>query len=268
MSYAIEDLEVLVSTMDRSSLDFLDPMFQTDFSGLAFKILVINQTKGEPLISDYNSIRVINSDKYGLSRSRNLALKNATGKLVLIVDDDVVYQNNFAQQIADEFNKQKDADCIVFKVTDHGNMRRYPESNRNLKVSEIESVSSIELALRVESIQKDHILFDERFGLGTDLPLGEEYLFVKQLLDNGLKICQSNVLIADHPARSSGHFPAAAENVRARAAINHLTKSWPDSLWSMKYAFWLLRNGYISILEMPRVLKNAKEGISILKQQK
>ena len=62
-------LEVLISTMNRNSLEFLDAMFiHNDKS--EFQILIVNQTQeGKVLKSDQFNIRVINSFEKGLSRS-------------------------------------------------------------------------------------------------------------------------------------------------------------------------------------------------------
>ena len=68
------DIEILISTMNRDSLDFLIPMFSySHFSN--FSILIINQTQSERILtSAYSNVRVINSFEKGLSKRRNLAL--------------------------------------------------------------------------------------------------------------------------------------------------------------------------------------------------
>jgi glycosyltransferase involved in cell wall biosynthesis len=44
------------------------------------------------LVSDFPSVRVVNSFEKGLSKSRNLGLLNAHGKIVLLADDDEVFK--------------------------------------------------------------------------------------------------------------------------------------------------------------------------------
>ena len=84
-------LEVLIATQNRTSLDFLLKMFP-DHNFKDFKILIVNQTiKGQDLTSNSDAIRVINSYEKGLSKSRNLALQNASCNIALISDDDVIY---------------------------------------------------------------------------------------------------------------------------------------------------------------------------------
>ena len=45
--------------------------------------------------SDFENIRVINSFEIGLSKSRNLAIKNALGDICIIADDDIEYVEDF-----------------------------------------------------------------------------------------------------------------------------------------------------------------------------
>ncbi|MBC8882665.1 hypothetical protein H9X57_02430 [Flavobacterium piscinae] len=69
------DLEIIISTMNQTSLNFLVPMFpMCHFS--AFSILIINQTtENNVLVSEFESVKVINSFEKGLSKSRNLGIK-------------------------------------------------------------------------------------------------------------------------------------------------------------------------------------------------
>src|SRR5690349_21405495 len=102
--------------MNRNSLDFLVPMFPFHhFSEM--QILVINQTQLDNiLVSDYPNVRVINSFEFGLSKSRNLALQNAKGKIVLISDDDEVFKEDFETHLVNAYNKFPNAAVICFRV--------------------------------------------------------------------------------------------------------------------------------------------------------
>ena len=87
-----ETLEILISTMHKESLTFLEQMFP-EGKYQAYTILIVNQTTNEKqLQSHFPNIRVINSLETGLPQSRNLALKNAIGDICLIADDDVKYK--------------------------------------------------------------------------------------------------------------------------------------------------------------------------------
>ena len=93
--YTTNDIEILVATMHRTSLDFLYNMFPNqDFETL--NLVVVNQTtEAQKLSVLIPNCKVINVFEKGLSRSRNLAISNAIKPILLLADDDVVYQKDF-----------------------------------------------------------------------------------------------------------------------------------------------------------------------------
>ncbi len=266
-AYTTQDLEILIATVDRTDLGFLKPMFGKAAAAIPYRLLIVNQSKTSELNSSFNHIKVINSREYGLSRSRNLAIENATGTIALIADDDVVYKDDFADAIVAEYNESPDAMVFIFKVSDGGELRNYPPSAKSLLIDEIESVSSIEITFKTKRLKNSKVRFDERFGLGTDLPLGEEFLFMRAALKAG-SVYQSDHLICYHADSSSGKNPVSPNHIRARAAINHVTGFWPDLLWRLKYALWLKRNGYIELSDFAKVFTEAKRGVEILKSSR
>ena len=102
--YHKSDIEILIATMNQTNFDFLETMFLfSDFN--KFNILIVNQTtENKVLYSDNERIKVLNVFEKGLSKSRNLALENATKKLLIFTDDDVVFQQKFDKKIIKTFN--------------------------------------------------------------------------------------------------------------------------------------------------------------------
>ena len=67
------------------------------------------------------------------------------------------------------------------------------------------NVSSIEITFKLKSIQNANIKFDEEFGLGTEMPTGEESIFlVDAYKKKFLKILYVPIPIVIHPLESSG----------------------------------------------------------------
>ena len=103
-----EDFEILIATKNKSSLAFLEVMFPFEHF-YNFNVLIINQSRDNVLVSDFEKVRVINVDEKGLSKSRNLAIKNASKEICLIADDDVVYLPNFHKEIIKAFNQNRES---------------------------------------------------------------------------------------------------------------------------------------------------------------
>jgi glycosyltransferase involved in cell wall biosynthesis len=144
-AFVENDIEILVATMNRTDLDFLSKMFPfKHFSN--YNILIVNQSKTNVLSSDYPSIRVINTYDFGLSKSRNLALQNAVGKILIIADDDIIYQIDFAEKTIVAHNKLDQATVINFcAINKNGSyLKKYPSnSKKQLNTLDIFNTSSI-----------------------------------------------------------------------------------------------------------------------------
>ena len=123
------DIQILIATMNRTNFDFLKAMFIfSDFSN--FNLLVINQTTPDKLLqSDFENVEVINSFDKGLSKSRNLALQMASKDLVILTDDDVVFQSSFENFVLNTFNSNPSHDGFRFQYeNENGNFpKKYPK---------------------------------------------------------------------------------------------------------------------------------------------
>ena len=128
--FSKNDLEILIATKNRDNLDFLALMFPFEHFS-KFNILIINQSKDIILSSEFETVRVINVDEKGLSKSRNLAIKNASKKICIIADDDVVYFSNFDHEIITAFNLNPQASIITFN---HQRIGKEKPHNKSKKV--------------------------------------------------------------------------------------------------------------------------------------
>jgi hypothetical protein len=265
--YTEIDFEILISTMDRASLDFLLPMFPfKHFSN--FNILIINQSKSFVLESEFCSVRVINSTDIGLPKSRNLAINNANKELCLIADDDVVYLENFDKEIVETFNSIPNVSVITFNHQRMG--LNYPQNSikegyfHDKKT--IRKVCSFEMVLKLNEIKKSEIFFDEYFGLGTTFQTGDEFLFLLNLLNANQKLYYSPKNVLFHPLVSSGEYQGDDRLVYARAALNYKIYGFWAYLWLIKYIFFLYRNNYMNSNEWIYKIKIGLSGINKYKE--
>ena len=262
------DLEILISTMNKKSLDFLEPMFPfSHFSN--FSILIVNQTQKDSLLtSDYPNIKIINSFEKGLSRSRNLALQNATKKLCLIADDDVVYAPDFEKEIVNAFNTLEDASLITFNHQRVGVDEPQKSAKKIHKhtLKSIWSVSSIEIAFSLDVIKNNNIVFNDYFGLGSVFESAEEFLFLRRSLLQNLKLYYYPSVIVSHPKLSSGIHEGQDKLLFARTALFYKTKGKLAYLWLIKYLFFLLKNDYIKKEECIQKFKIGIAGIRKYKE--
>lgn len=240
-------LEILISTMHKVSLTFVENMFP--FHELKnLNILIINQTdKGKELQSIFPNIRVVNSYEKGLSKSRNLAIQHAIGDICLIADDDVEYLPSFEETVINAFVKFPEASIIRFKIETFSGeaYKPYPISSKKLnKKKEIENTSSIEIAFKREAIH-NKVQFNTNFGLGSHFPCGEEYLFLKEALKQDKEVYFENIAIVKHSVERSTSNMGSDQFVKAQAALYYHDYKLLSYLYLFKFVFFLIRKGFI-----------------------
>ena len=137
----------------------------------------------------------------GLSRNRNNALAAARDGITLIADDDLEYVSGFDRIILNAFDTHPEADIITFDTKERSSQKGVCAHT----LRSIASVSSVTIAFRRERITAAGITFDERFGLGSKYPTGEENIFLKDCLDAGLILLYVPKIIVSHSHASSGY---------------------------------------------------------------
>lgn len=258
-----QDLEILVSTMNRNDLDFLIPMFPfCHFS--EFSILIINQTQENSLLlSGFPSVRVINSFEKGLSKSRNLALKNARGKIVLIADDDVVYKKDFDTKIVKAHNQYQNKAVISFCVDkpDGTLFKKYLSNVKmNLSVSELFNVLSIEISINMLIIDGLGVKFDKNFGLGSRFEMGEEAVFLSDLNKKNQQIAFVPSVIVSHPEVSSTNKFDFKERYYIQGAFLSRVLNVDYFTGLAAKLFFDLKQGKLKINGIATAIKNANRG--------
>ncbi len=180
------EFEVLLSCMHQKDTAIVKDM------GITSPILVINQCD-EDARTENGNIRMISVPERGLSKSRNLALKEAKGRICLLADDDEVMEEGLEEKVLAAFEEIPDADVIAFKVMDFPS--RLGDRKRQLKRSDALKVYSKEIAFKRESVA-GRLSFDENLGAGTGNGGGEDNKFVLDCMKAGLKVFYMPVSVA------------------------------------------------------------------------
>lgn len=175
-------LEVLLSIMNLNKKD-LNKM------NITSKCTVINQC-GKEKFEKYKNFNIYSYDEIGLSNSRNRGLEHITEDIILLCDDDVVYNKYYEKIVLEEFEKNKNADVIIFNLECPKRKIKVNKKNKKLHFCNILRYSSWRIAFKRKST-KD-IKFNTEFGSGAKYTSGEDTLFLVECLKNNLKIYSSD----------------------------------------------------------------------------
>ncbi|SQH59021.1 glycosyl transferase family protein [Aeromonas caviae] len=200
-------LEICISTYGKrinrlSSLPFLNNC----------RYLIVHQDYVDVFISNdakerfsYEDITLIESDTKGLTNSRNEALKYSTEELILISDDDVVYECDVADKILSA-QKENPFHIALFKAKvteDSTDFRKYPINSGQLSKIECLHACSIEMVIDKRKIDTSEVFFNKDFGIGAKFICGEESVFLFDAIDANLNVSFINQYIVSHPKEST-----------------------------------------------------------------
>lgn len=157
----------------------------------------------------------------GVAKSRNQAIDLAQGEYLIFSDDDITF-NEFGLRQAIEFlDAHPDVSLLLGQATDDsGALRKsYPTTVEKLGSFNSARAATYEMIIRVAEVRRLGVRFDEDFGAGAKNYLGDEYIFVVDLIRAGGKAVFAPITLAQHPTESSGSRWGSAQDRRARAVI-------------------------------------------------
>lgn len=261
--YTINDIEFLISTQNQVSLDFLNPIFK-GYDLTSIRILIINQTKPDAVLhSEFDTIRVVNSFETGVANSRNLALQNSLGKIIIFTDDDVEYFYNTREIIIDAYNNNAAPDAILFQaqISDTQLLKRYAKKIQDpISIFSILNCGTIEITLKREHIDPAVFRFDERFGNNSNFELGDEPLFLMDLKRSNKRIMFVNKTIVQHENTTTLARNSKETNYYSLGAFYKQIFPKYHHIWIFVKIFFDIKQKNIKIGEVVKLLGYAAKG--------
>lgn len=178
-------VQVLVAAMNQTDHTLLEKM------NINSDVIVGNQCDSNSVekfkYKGYEAI-YLNFNERGVGLNRNNALMRATGDVCLFADDDMVYVDNYVEKVQAAFERYADADVIIFNLIEKTPTRYIIK--KPMKVNRLNYLryGTARIAVKLESIKRNAIYFNQCFGGGTEYSHGEDNLFLTACLDKGLKI--------------------------------------------------------------------------------
>lgn len=157
----------------------------------------------------------------GVAKSRNKAIDLAQGEYLIFSDDDISFSATGLQEAIDYLDANPHLSLLLGQATDESGVLRkqYPSQITKLGSFNSARAATYEMIIRVADIRRLGVRFDEDFGAGAKNYLGDEYIFVVDLLRAGGKAVFAPITLAQHPTESSGSRWGSAQDRRARAII-------------------------------------------------
>lgn len=178
-----------------------------------YEVVVIDQNTDnrlEQIIDKFSSrvsIKVLKTTP-GLSKSRNLGLRNIDGDIVCFPDDDCEYTHNLLFNVNEYFQENREIDFILGKTIDP--RTKLISAGKNIqKEGEVKchhfggSSTSLFIHLRSQDV---YFHFDEKFGTGAQYPAEEENDLIMRLVNmNRRGIYLPENIVIYHPNKDDDY---------------------------------------------------------------
>ena len=184
-------------------------------------IVLVQNPNEQSYVFDSAEAKLVELKSLGVAKSRNAALKYASGQYLIFGDDDIIFDESGLTTLIDYFDSNPDCTIIMAQATDErGTLRKnYPNKSHPLTKFNSAKAATYEMMVRLDGIRDKGITFDENFGAGVENFLGDEYIFIADALKKGLKGVFLPVRVAIHPKDSSGSTWGTQRDLKARAAV-------------------------------------------------
>lgn len=171
------------------------------------EVLVIWQQpdRANPSWSDRADVRILRVEEKGLSRSRNMALQEARTRMLWVFDDDATPDVEIGLALAKKAEKAGYA-AMVGRFAGPDGVPTRPVHKRKGRMGKMDapSVCSFEMLLNVDRVRALGVEFDTDFGLGARWTMGEEMIFVLDLIKAGGQVGSDVAVLAQHPTDTTG----------------------------------------------------------------
>ena len=185
------------------------------------KVLVSVQNPTHTHFVKNSQVKYLESNDVGVTKSRNLVLSNCDSEILVFGDDDAVFLEDGINQCLEYLTSNPNVDLILAQSIDANGILRKKYKNKIYKLNKFNcaKAGTIEIMVRARSAKIMRIKFDEEFGAGSKKFLGDEYIFITDLLNKGGTAMFLPITIAIHPKDSSGSLWGTERDLLARAQV-------------------------------------------------
>ncbi len=199
-------MQVLVATMHQTDVSLVQKM------NIRCPAVIANQADREEILTwdtPMGKCKMITTPTRGVGLNRNIALMAATDEILLLSDDDVVYNDDMPQAVLDAFSSLPTVDVIIFglDIVKGGVLiERRTSPVKRLRVWNSMRFGTCRVAVRRKALLNHNITFHQCFGGGCPFSAGEDSLFLKACFDAGLKIYAHSYILGSCAKDSSSWF--------------------------------------------------------------
>lgn len=233
-------LQMLISAVDKDSKSLLEQM------NIESDAILVNQfikTDGgdfeEELQLNGHTVKVIGRREKGVGLSRNTALENSDHEIIQFADDDIVYDQGYAEKILKEFDDHPEADVIMFNVrAQEGRETYWNEDFAKVTWKNYGRYPAYAICARRDKLVSSGVKYSLLFGGGAPYMNGEDSLFLHDCLKSGLSLYRTTVALGHEVSGESTWFNGYTDKFfYDRGVLYHFLYGSFASILGFRYLF-------------------------------
>lgn len=189
-------LQVLVSTMHQTDHSLLEKM------NIDSDAIVVNQcdrSEIEHFQFRGHNILWISANERGIGLSRNTALMRASADIVLFADEDVVYEDGYAEKLISVYESHPGVDLILVGLDVIYPDRVVSKNKTEHRVRTFNALryGAVHFSGLRERLWDKNMCFSLLFGGGARYACGEDNIFLTDAIKRGLKVWNVPIHVGD-----------------------------------------------------------------------
>lgn len=171
---------------------------------------------------DRCDVKFIFERSMGVAKSRNICIENSTSKFLWFCDDDLEVKHEVLDDLLVIWNKHPECAAVcVGSLNNIGNPRkRFLKKVQTLNRFNSAKYATFEISVNLSWLRRSMVKFDTKFGAGATYWIGDEYIFLADIMDVGGKVLYSPLYPSVHCDASSGfRQPGIVEYFNLKRAV-------------------------------------------------
>ena len=214
------EISVIICTRNRADIipDALNSLKNQSLIGAKYEVIVIDQStdyKTADLLKNYPDYRYIKLDSRGIPYSRNEGFRQATGDIIVYVDDDVFFSSDYLENILSFFRDSELSPDIIGGKTCLKFLSAKPDWITGsllgvLAASDFGEKPNVydnhpkhvpytcNIAIKRECLEKVGGFSSRIIGIDPELDFGEDVIFANQARNLGYNLVYCPKMLVHH----------------------------------------------------------------------
>lgn len=227
-------LQLVIAAVEKNTEELLQQMV-VDSDAVLVK--QCNHDAKHEMPWNHHTIQVVEISSRGVGINRNTGILHSTADILVFADQDMIYEKDYAAKIETEFTNHPEADMILFNVEVGEDRKTYENTVwKRVHWYNCGRYGAVSIAIKRKKLLESRVMFSQLFGGGAKYSAGEDSLFLKDLMDRGIRVYASPIVIGREDDSESTWFKGYDEKFfYDRGVLYHQLYGCMAKVWALRF---------------------------------